>query len=493
MSVSQAMLEHMFDTMDTAAVESELVTMAGHLAAGTCRFLQLMAEFDTRAGWAGPGLRSCAHWLNWRIGMSPRTARDHLRVAHALADLPAVTAAFAAGRVSYSKVRALTRIATPATEEGLLGIALHGTTSQLESLVAAARAGADPRPARARRGLRWSRATDGSLLVSLRIPAEQGEQLLAAIEACLAATPTDGDTNVEPHEERGSAEPTHDTRAPDDNTDSAGRADSAGGTDSAEPVQRAERYRAWRTAQDEHRERALDHTPGATVEPLAARRLDALLDLVAAATVAHPPSLVVHVRLDDTEPAPATAHRPRAWIDGGPAIPLPTAARLTCTAAVRALLVGHQGNPLHLGRTRRTATPQQLMALRVRDGQTCAFPGCTTTRYLATHHLRWWQWGGTTDLDNLALLCGFHHTLIHDQRYRAERTTGGLAFHRPDGTPIPNTGPPPTGSADDLTATHTVHHIHNWTITPRWGGEHLDRDAALAWLLPELARSAAAA
>ncbi|MDN5750177.1 MAG: 13E12 repeat family protein, partial [Pseudonocardia sp.] len=145
----------MFEELSVREVETELVGMAGHLAAGTCRFLQLLAEFDTRDGWAGPGLRSCAHWLGWRVGMDSRTARDHLRVAHALARLPATTAAFATGRISYSKARALTRIATAGTEEVLLNVALHGTAAQLDELVRAARAGADPRPAAARRGL-WS-------------------------------------------------------------------------------------------------------------------------------------------------------------------------------------------------------------------------------------------------------------------------------------------------------------------------------------------------
>jgi hypothetical protein len=109
----------MFDDLDTKALESELVTLAGHLAAGTCRMLQLLAEFDTRQGWAGPGLLSCAHWLNWRVGMSLRTARDHVRVAHALSRLPATTNAFAAGRISYSKVRAITRIASADSEHAL--------------------------------------------------------------------------------------------------------------------------------------------------------------------------------------------------------------------------------------------------------------------------------------------------------------------------------------------------------------------------------------
>ena len=84
----------MFDDLATSRVESELVELSGHLAAGTCRFLQLLAEFDARDGWAGPGLRTCAQWLNWRVGLSLRTARDHLRVAHALRALPATTAAY---------------------------------------------------------------------------------------------------------------------------------------------------------------------------------------------------------------------------------------------------------------------------------------------------------------------------------------------------------------------------------------------------------------
>ena len=91
-------------------LESELLGLAGHIAAAECRFLQLLAEFDDRDGWAGPGIRSCAHWLSWRAGINPRTATEHLRIAHALQRLPRITAAFATGRISYSKVRALTRV-----------------------------------------------------------------------------------------------------------------------------------------------------------------------------------------------------------------------------------------------------------------------------------------------------------------------------------------------------------------------------------------------
>jgi hypothetical protein len=96
--------------LSTRDLETQLLSLAGHLAAAQCRFLLLLAEFDRRDGWAGPGLKSCAHWLCWRIGMNLRTATEHVRVAHALTTLPKITEAFAAGRISYSKVRAITRI-----------------------------------------------------------------------------------------------------------------------------------------------------------------------------------------------------------------------------------------------------------------------------------------------------------------------------------------------------------------------------------------------
>ena len=96
--------------LTTHDLETELLGLAGHLAAAQCRFLRLLAEFDRRGGWGGDGILSCAHWLSWRAGMSLRTAAEHLRVAHALDNLPRISEAFAAGRISYSKVRAITRI-----------------------------------------------------------------------------------------------------------------------------------------------------------------------------------------------------------------------------------------------------------------------------------------------------------------------------------------------------------------------------------------------
>src|ERR1700754_3817437 len=112
--------------MPTAALETELVTLAGRIASAQCRFLRLLAEFDARQGWAGPGIRSCAHWLSWRVGLSRRTGREQPRVAKALRGLPLITEAFATGRLSYAKVRAITRVATSGNEQALLDLALAG-------------------------------------------------------------------------------------------------------------------------------------------------------------------------------------------------------------------------------------------------------------------------------------------------------------------------------------------------------------------------------
>jgi hypothetical protein len=103
-----------------------ITELVAHLDAGTFRLLQLICEFDENEGWEGPGIRSCAHWLNWKCGMSLGSARERVRVARALPGLPLISAAFRKGKVSYSKVRAMTRVATPENEAALLQVALHG-------------------------------------------------------------------------------------------------------------------------------------------------------------------------------------------------------------------------------------------------------------------------------------------------------------------------------------------------------------------------------
>jgi hypothetical protein len=132
------------DTCDLAVLsadelESELATLASHLYAGTCRWLELVGELDRRGGWAESGCASCAGWLAWRCALTPRSAREHVRVARRLPELPLIHAAFACGELSYAKVRAVTRVATDENEEELLELARVLTAAQLERTVRAYR------------------------------------------------------------------------------------------------------------------------------------------------------------------------------------------------------------------------------------------------------------------------------------------------------------------------------------------------------------------
>src|SRR5687767_5928437 len=167
-----------------------ITTGAVRLAAATAAWLRLVAEFDQRGGWHGVGITSCAHWLAWQCGLAPVTAREHVRVARALRRLPRLAAAFDAGRLSYAKVRALTRIAAPDCEAALLEFALSATAAQTERFCRAWRRadddpadpGADPRPEVGQSFQSWTDDA-GFLTLQVRMPAEAGAALLVAIDS----------------------------------------------------------------------------------------------------------------------------------------------------------------------------------------------------------------------------------------------------------------------------------------------------------------------
>src|SRR5437868_7697084 len=107
------------ESHDLDHLSDEIAELSAHLDAATARLLELIRQFDARDGW-NTGFRSCAHWLSWRVGMDLGAARERVRVARALGSLPRLSEALSRGELSYAKVRALTRVATPATEERLL-------------------------------------------------------------------------------------------------------------------------------------------------------------------------------------------------------------------------------------------------------------------------------------------------------------------------------------------------------------------------------------
>jgi hypothetical protein len=177
----------------TAALEAQITELAGHLNSANHSLLVLIAEFDRRNGWADSATQSCAHWLNWKCGIDLGAAREKVRVARALECLPRISSAMARGELSYSKVRALTRVASPETEELLLSIALHGTAHHVETTVRCCRRAQQAeelsREARqqAARRVSYSYNEDGSLVVKASLPAETGALFVKALEAAVEA------------------------------------------------------------------------------------------------------------------------------------------------------------------------------------------------------------------------------------------------------------------------------------------------------------------
>ena len=121
-------------TADLDQLGDEIAELSAHLDAATARLLDLIRQFDARAGW-NTGFRGCAEWLAWRVGLALGPAREWVRVARALGNLPLLAQALARGEISYSKVRAVTRVATPETEERLLAVARAGTAVHVERIV----------------------------------------------------------------------------------------------------------------------------------------------------------------------------------------------------------------------------------------------------------------------------------------------------------------------------------------------------------------------
>src|SRR5580692_1606127 len=180
-------------------LEAQICELAGHLAAATCRFLVLLGDFDARRGWASWEMTSCAAWLSWKCQMGSGTAREHVRVARALRVLPVIRGEFGAGRLSYAKVRALTRIATPDTDAGLAEMAAPMTGGQLERFARAHRqvSRLDDDSAHTRRRLAWRFEDDGSLTGTFRLPPLAGAVLLKALRAAAEPDRPDGyDTGV---------------------------------------------------------------------------------------------------------------------------------------------------------------------------------------------------------------------------------------------------------------------------------------------------------
>ncbi len=445
-------------------LEAQICELAGHLAAATCRFLVLLGDFDARRGWADWEMSSCAAWLSWKCQMTAGTAREHVRVARALRDLPVIRAEFAAGRLSYAKVRALTRIAAPATEAGLAELAGPMTGNQLERFARAHRqvSSADDADARIRRRLAWRFEEDGSLSGTFRLPPLAGAVLLKALRAAA------GDLE---HPHSSDAGPGHPVPEPGVVADKPARGEAPAG-----------------------------NPPQPPQAPTSTGLADALLVIaeaflagkVAAADDPEVYQVILHVGTGDVSaetpaagPAPPAAPaRPghpadpaRCHVEDGPAISVTTAQMIACSASWSWMLHDSVGKLLDLGRRRRRPNTALRRAARERDTCRCRFPGCESRR-VDLHHIQYWSNGGRTTLGNLVSLCKAHHRLVHERGYLiAAARDGTFAFYRPDGTAIPAS--PALPQADGTIGDCHDADISPETIIPPWYGERLDLDYAI--------------
>ena len=170
---------------------AKISELSSYIYAAEHRLLSLIREFDQQQGWEYAGFPSCAHWLNFKCGIDMNTARERVRVAHALEKLPKVDAEFANGAISYSKVRAITRIADASNEDYLLMIARHGTAYHVEKLVRKFRSAGklqDPDSVQAihdARQLKHYYDDDGCLVIKGCFPAEQGALIVKALEMAM--------------------------------------------------------------------------------------------------------------------------------------------------------------------------------------------------------------------------------------------------------------------------------------------------------------------
>ena len=358
---SDSASDRSIDDLDRA-----ICSLVRQMNAECYRMLVLVREFDDRLGFAKWTFATCAEWLAWRSGISLSAAREKVRTAQALRHLPAIAAAFTEGRLSYSKVRALTRVAADHDEDLLLAYALDATVAQVEERCRQIRNSSPEsvdgaRRAWERRSLTvWRDEARGTLRLTVELPIEEGELIARAVDCAVAAGEVA--TGVEPD---AIAEP------------SKGIAWCAQQADALVAVAKA----------------YLDGGGAASDGSSTADRYQ----------------LVVHVE--------EKCLRGEA---GRADLPLETVKRLCCDGSVVTVVDAADGTPLDVGRKQRLVSTPLKRALFARD-RGCTFPGCHRKHYLDAHHLEHWANGGETTRENLTLLCTYHHRLLHEGGFRVER------------------------------------------------------------------------
>jgi len=420
------MPEHSLADLSNDELGDSIQELSAHIAAATYRWLRMLAEFDRRQAWAEWGVKSFAHWLSWRCGLDIRSAREKIRVARALDSLPLICDAFSRGELSYSKVRAITRIAKPETEEDLLIFARTGTTQHVEKMVRGYRRclpSDDPNVEFERRFLDFRYDEDGAITIKVKLPREEGALVLKALQKL-------ADEIREKHRVPGgaldgSAEPPHD-RA--DALVELARRELAG---EARMSSSADRYQVF-----------------------------------------------VHVDADVIHGGDGSS-----FVQDGSGLASETVRRLLCDSSYIGIVRGPDGSVLDIGRKTRSISASIRRALGLRD-HGCVFPGCTNQHFVDAHHVQHWIAGGETSLKNLVLLCPFHHRLMHEGEYSMLANADGTwTFLRPDGRAIEAGGMRVDPHGLERSNAMVALTIDADTPVPLWYGDRCDYSAAIDKLM----------
>ncbi len=488
--------------LKSEALGKRITEYSAWLNAGEYQLLVMIAEFDREGLWQLDGIGSCAHWLNWQCGIGMNAAREKVRVANALADLPKVSETYRKGEISYSKVRAISRIAAPETEEYLLMIARHGTASHVEGLVSRYRRCRRLQDQKnsvkqhALRELSYFYDEEGSFNLRGRFPAEQGAMILKALELAMERVDAEVEAERQHAEEHWDEEKPWVAANDVDEPCLRYHSDPSGETRPCESFstrradalsQLAESYLAHgpKATSTADRYQVLVHVSAETLKKEAAD--------VSAETQKDAPVGTRHAG----DPPPAdpdvSAETPDlfnpgfSYLEDGPHIAAETARRLSCDASKIEVTDDVQGEPLNIGRKSRIIPPGMRRALRMRDDG-CRFPGCTHKHFIDGHHIEHWADGGETSMNNLVQLCRHHHRLVHEHGFGCERMDDGeLRFTNSLGNEIGRSGELPRVAEnadprkwlreemDDL-------EIDSETGVTRWRGERIDWPLAVGHL-----------
>ncbi len=369
---------------DETSIRERLKALSQEITSNHADLLELLVRFDDVQGWKSSGATHCAAWMNLEIGISLQLSWEYLRVGRKLKTLPTVQALFRVGKLSWSKVRLITRVADNDNEKTLCHAALDASVSEVQRLCEDYKWVEDDDGTAeneqvlqqwASRALTWNQTSNGSTRIQLVLPPEVAKAFLNSVEQSLNQL---GNSGVD-----------------DATTISQSRADAAvlmaesSLQNAGKTIASADRYQV---------SISIDADELAKGEP----------NKSTPCSKAHPSK--------------------RPSLNGIGPIATETARRIACDCSV-SINKTSKSEPSSIGRKSRIWPNAMARAIKERD-QHCAWPGCTHSHHLHIHHIKHWADGGETAVHNGVCLCSYHHTLVHEGGYSVVRVEANSPWER---------------------------------------------------------------